>query len=120
MTGRASLRHRRARPGLTAGVSLGALLATASIGCGGATSDDDARARLADDLVAETDGALDDETAACVADALHAEFGDESFRRVLDARSAPAEDGRAADVRIRVIDVFAGCDAIEPIIAPGG
>ena len=91
------------------------VLGAALIGCSN-TSADEERQRLAEDLVEETDGALDDATARCVADALHDEYGDESFRRVIDTASGETEDD---DVRTQVIDIFASCDALEPIIDDG-
>lgn len=87
--------------------------------CGGGLSADDERRHLADDLIAETDGALDEDAARCTADALHDTFGDDSFDRVLEAAAAPPGDEAAADVRTRVIDIFASCDALGPIIDTG-
>lgn len=92
-------------------VATGALTA-----CGGSSAEEE-RQRLADDLVEETDGALDDDTARCVADALHDRYGDESFEQVLEAASNRSDGD--ADVRTEVIDIFASCDALEPIIDDG-
>lgn len=89
------------------------VLAGASIVACGGTSADEERDALAEDLEEETDGALDDATARCVADALHEAFGDESFARVLDAAAGDEDD---PDVRIQVIDIFSACDALGPII----
>lgn len=103
------------RPAITRpGAAMLTLAATVLLACGG-TSAEAERERLTDDLVAETDGALDDETARCVADALYEEFGDDSFEQVVEAaadRDADTDDA----VRLQVIDIFAGCDALEPII----
>jgi hypothetical protein len=90
-----------------------AVLAGASIVACGGTSAEEEREALAEDLVEETDGALDDATARCVADALHEAFGDESFARVLGAAAGDEAD---PDVRIQVIDIFSACDALGPII----
>lgn len=81
---------------------------------------------LAGDLVTETDGALSDEQARCVAEALVQAVGVESFDEIV----AAAADGAAADpgasededgepddgLRLTVIDAFAGCDALEPLL----
>lgn len=85
-----------------------------STACG--SGDDDDVERLAEDLVAETSGALDDEQATCVAAALDDAFGDDAFRRVIDAA-----DGRSgsADVRTQVIDIFAECDALDAVMLGG-
>lgn len=94
--------------------SIAALLACAVLaGCGGDSADDD-RDALADDLLEETDGALDESTARCVADGLQDEFGDDSFEQILDAASGSGTEGD--EVRVQVIDIFAGCDALGPII----
>jgi hypothetical protein len=90
-----------------------AALATAVVltGCGG---DGDETDRLADELVSETGGALDDTQARCVADGLVDSFGDDSFREVLDAAEGSGED--ADDVRVEVIDIFASCDALDAVV----
>ena len=91
--------------------------------CSGDPSAEDERRQLRDDLVAETDGALGEEEATCVADALHDAFGDDSFEQVLRA-DADGDDAAGADgadsVRVEVIDIFSECDALEGIIEPGG
>lgn len=94
--------------GLTVTLLVGAVLT----GCGGDSVDDETDA-LTEDLLEETDGALDESTARCVADGLQDEFGDESFDQILDAASGR---GAEEEVRIQVIDIFAGCDALGPII----
>lgn len=93
---------------------------------------------LAGDLVAETDGALSDEQARCVAEALVQAVGVESFDQIVaaaadEAAADPRTDadpgtdggpGEAADgdgepddgLRLTVIDAFAGCDALEPLL----
>lgn len=110
----------RPRPRRAAVTVAGGLLALFSAGCGGELSADEQRQRLAEDLVTETDGALDDERARCVADALHEQYGDDSFQRVLDAAARPQTTTDAnADVRSEVIDIFASCDALDPIIDQG-
>lgn len=83
---------------------------TGSWACNG-TSAPEQREQLADDLVEQTRGALDAETSRCVADALHEEFGDDAFQRLLDAPS-----GASGDVRSEVIEIFSDCDALRPII----
>lgn len=79
--------------------------------CG--SSDGDAR-QLAAELVEETGGALDDEQATCVAEALVDSFGDDSFQQVLDAAEGAGES--ADDVRVEVIDIFASCDALDAVM----
>lgn len=83
------------------------------VACGN-TSADDEREQLAEDLVSETGGELDDSTARCVADGLYEEFGDGSFERVLAAASGAQDDDE--ETRVMVIDIFASCDALAPII----
>lgn len=91
-----------------------ALLAGAVVGgCGGDSADDE-RDALTEDLLEETGGALDEATARCVADGLQDQFGDESFEQILDAASGRGTEEEA--VRVQVIDIFAGCDALGPII----
>ncbi len=65
----------------------------------------------------ETGGALDNPTASCVADGLYQAYGDHAFQAVLDAAKGPGD--APDDVRNRVIDIFAGCDAIGAIIDSG-
>ena len=104
------MRDRLLASGLLAWGLLGAM------SCGG-SEPGDARRQLADDLIRETDGRLDRSAADCVAAALHDEFGDDSFRVVLDPASGRAEGSEAA-VRRRVIDAFSGCDALGKIAGP--
>ncbi len=85
--------------------------------CSSGPSADEVRRQLADDLVTETNGALDDRAAVCVADGLYQAYGDHGFRAVLDAEQSAG--GAPDDVRSRVIDIFAGCDAIGAIIDSG-
>ncbi len=84
------------------------------VACGGAPSADEQRSRLARDLIDQTDGALDDTAASCVAAGLYDAFGADSFRVLVRA----ADDGADPDVRTRVIGIFGDCDAIAPIIEP--
>ncbi len=79
--------------------------------CGGTTDDAD---RIAEELIAESGGALDDVQASCVADGLVASFGEDSFRDVLDAAEGTGDDD--GDVRVEVIDIFAACDALEAVV----
>lgn len=67
---------------------------------------------LAEDLVAETDGALGEEAARCVARRLAEDVGVERFDEVVEAA---AEDDDP-DLRAQVIDAFAACDALEPLL----
>ncbi len=71
------------------------------------------RRDLADDLVAETDGALDDTQATCVADGLFEAFDESSLDRVVAVAEGEEDD---EGVRTKVIDVFTGCDALAPLI----
>lgn len=77
-------------------------------------SNDGGADQLATELVEETGGALDDQQAACVAEALVESFGDDSFREVLDAAEGTGES--ADDVRVEVIDIFAACDALDAVM----
>jgi len=70
--------------------------------------------QLASELVDETGGALDEEQATCVAEALVESFGDDSFQDVLDAAEGTGES--ADDVRVEVIDIFAACDALDAVM----
>lgn len=92
------------------------LVVSASVAAAGACSDlspEQQRRDLADDLVAETDGALDDAQATCVADGLFDTFADGSLDRVVAvAEGAEDDDG----VRMKVIDVFSDCDALAPLL----
>lgn len=69
-------------------------------------------AQLSEDLVAETEGALSDGQATCVAEALADTVGEDRFPDVV---AAAAGDGDP-DLRDTVIDVFASCDALEPLV----
>lgn len=90
-----------------------AAIGVASVaGCGDdGTPDAD---RLAQELIDETDGALDDAQAGCVADALIGSFGDDSFRAVIDAAEGGGE--ASEDVRVEVIDIFSACDALDAVV----
>lgn len=69
-------------------------------------------AQLAEDLVAETDGALSDEQATCVAEALVDTVGEERFADVVAAAGGDGDP----ELRDTVIDVFASCDALDPLM----
>jgi hypothetical protein len=98
-------------------VVAGLVLALALGGCGGDHEPADERARLVADLAgelqAETDGALDEDAATCVATHLVETVGEDRFDEVV----AVADGEGDQHLRDQVIDVFAGCDALEPIIA---
>lgn len=99
-------------------VALPAVAVAASfalVACGG-PSDEQRRQDLADDLVAETDGALDDDVATCVADGLYDAFADESIDRVIAVAEGAEDD---TDVRTRVVDVFSDCDALAAVTDAG-
>lgn len=70
--------------------------------------------RLAEELIAETGGALDETQADCVAEGLIGSFGDDSFREVVDAAEGDGES--AEDVRVEVIDIFSACDALDTVV----
>lgn len=92
-----------------------AVLAVTGVAVGGCSDDEAPDAgQLADELIEETGGALDEAQADCVAEGLITSFGDDSFRAVIDA----AEDGGDAgeDVRVEVIDIFAACDALDAVV----
>ena len=92
------------------------VLALALAGCG--DSDDptaeerraDVVAQLADDLRAEV-GTLTVGEADCVAEGLVDTVGEDRFE---DLIAAAADDGDAA-LRDQVVDVFASCDALDPV-----
>lgn len=98
----------------------GLLLASVLGGCGddAAPEPDPAEQRarlveaLADDLRAETDGALDDEAAACVASELVDAVGTDRFDEVVAAASGDGDP----ELRDQVIDVFASCDALDAVV----
>lgn len=98
-----------------AGVRLRLLVLAAALVLTGCGDDDEPSAeerraevvaQLADDLQAETDGALDDDQATCVATELVDTVGEERFDEVV----AAAGDGDPA-LRDQVVDIFVGCDA---------
>jgi hypothetical protein len=101
------------RPVVSSMVLAAALVATA---CGSEPSADEEQERLvaelAEDLQVETGGTLDEGTSRCVADGLVESVGVERFEEVVAA--AAAEDD--LELRTQVIDVFASCDALEPLI----
>ncbi len=72
---------------------------------------------IAAELVAETDGALDESQADCVAAGLVSAFGDASFRDLVDAAEGSGDD--ADDVRVEVIDIFTACDALDAVVLSG-
>ena len=76
----------------------------------------DTVAQLTQDLQDETDGALDEETAGCVATELVETVGEERFDEVIEAASG---DGDPA-LRDEVIDLFASCDALDPLVGDAG
>lgn len=100
----------RSHPLLRAAALVG--VGVSVLACGGSSSEEQ-RQQLAEDLVAETDGALDDSTARCVADGLHDEFGEDSFERVVHAAPDAEDDD---ETRVQVIDIFAECNALSPLI----
>jgi hypothetical protein len=67
--------------------------------------------QLAQDLQDETDGSLSESAAACVAERLVDTLGEERFDDVVAAASGDGEP----DIREQVIDVFASCDALDPV-----
>jgi hypothetical protein len=69
-------------------------------------------AELAEDLQAETGGTLDGEASRCVAEGLVDAVGLERFEEVVAAAAADED----SELRMQVIDVFASCDALEPLI----
>jgi len=94
-------------------------LALLLAGCAGAPSAEERRADLVDDLagelVEETGGALGEEAARCVAGRLADEVGIDRLDDVV--RAAAADDD--PELRAQVVDAFADCDAIEPLLEPG-
>ena len=68
--------------------------------------------QLADDLLTETDGALDDDTATCVADELVVAVGVDRLDEIV---AAAGDDGDPV-LRDEVVDVFASCDALDPLL----
>jgi hypothetical protein len=91
-------------------------LALALAGCGDdePTAEErraDAVDQLADDLRAETDGALSRQAAECVAAELVDTVGEERF----DDLVAAADDDGDPALRDQVVDVFAACDAVDSL-----
>ena len=97
---------------------LGAVLGLSVVlaGCGDDPSPAEEREalvdQLAEDLVAETEGALDVDAARCVAGRLADDVGVDRFDDVVDAA---AEDDDP-DLKAQVIDAFAACDALDPLL----
>lgn len=96
-----------------------ALLALALAACSDEPSAEEERRQLADDLVAETGGALGREEAECVAEGLQEAFGDESYEELLAAAERAGEEGEDP-VRDTVIDLFASCGALESVATTDG
>ena len=69
-------------------------------------------AQLAEDLVVETDGALSADAAGCVAEALVDTVGEDRFPDVVAAAGGDGDP----ELRATVIDVFASCDALDPLM----
>lgn len=91
-------------------------LAVALVACGADEPSAEARRadlvdQLAQDLQDETDGSLSSDEATCVAEALVDTLGEERFDDVVAAASGDGEP----DIRDQVIDVFASCDALDPV-----
>lgn len=97
-----------------------AALAVLGAGCGDAPSAGERREalvdRLAEDLRAETDGALDGDAARCVAAGLADAVGVDGFDAVIAASRGDADPA----LRDQVIDVFGTCDALEPLLDQPG
>lgn len=99
---------------------LGVVLALAVVlaGCGDDPSPAEEREalvdQLAEDLAAETEGALDTAAARCVAERLADDVGVDRFDDVVDA--AAEDDDDDPDLKAQVIDAFAACDALEPLL----
>lgn len=93
-----------------------AVVAVLGAGCGDQVTDEERRAALVDrltaDLRAETDGALDEGAARCVAEGLADTVGVDDFDAVIAAARSDADPA----VRDQVIDVFGACDALEPLL----
>ena len=75
----------------------------------------DVVAQLAQDLRVEADGALDEEMAMCVATELVDAVGEDRFDEVI-----AAVDDHDSPLRDQVIDVFASCDALDPLVEGAG
>lgn len=108
----------RLRP-LVLPVSL-VVLAALGAGCGDEVTDEERRDalvdRLTEDLRTETEGALDEEAARCVAEGLADTVGVDGF----DAVIAAARRDDDPELRDQVIDVFGACDALEPLLDQPG
>ncbi len=108
----------RLRP-LVLPVALAALAALGA-GCGDDLSAEERRQvlvdRLTEDLQTETEGALDEEAARCVAEGLADSVGVDGF----DAVIAASRDRGDPELRDQVIDVFSSCDALEPLLEEPG
>lgn len=94
-------------------------LALVALGCSEDPSPAEQRAalvrELTDDLVAETDGALDADRARCVAEELVDSVGVAAFDELVAAAVDEPDDERD-ELRRTVIDAFAGCDALQPLL----
>lgn len=94
-------------------------LAVVLAGCGDDPSPAEEREalvdQLAEDLAAETEGALDTAAARCVAERLADDVGVDRFDDVIDAAAAEDDDDDP-DLKAQVIDAFAACDALEPLL----
>lgn len=106
---------RRVRPRL-----LVLVLALTLAGCGDdEPSAEERRAevvdRLAADLRAETDGAISRDAAECVAAELVDTVGEGRFDEVVAAAGGDGDP----DLRDQVVDVFASCDALDPVQGGG-
>ena len=117
MSRRSLLQLRRGRPARRTAALTCCLGLVVTAACTGEPSAEDERRQLRDDLIAETDGALGEEEAACVADALHDAFGEDSYEDVLGADD-DRDGARADEVRAEVIDIFSECDALEAVVDP--
>jgi len=93
------------------------LLSLVLAGCGDDASPEQEREALVEDLaadlLAETEGALDERAARCVAGRLADDVGVDRFDEVV---AAAADDDIDPDLRAQVIDAFAACDALEPLL----
>ena len=88
--------------------------------CSDEPSAEEQRRQLADDLVAEVGEDLGPAEAECVAEAMQEEFGDDSFREVIDAAEGAGPDEGDESVRSTIIDIFAACDALEAVTTTSG
>jgi hypothetical protein len=92
------------------------VLALVLVACGSEPTAEERRERFVDDLAADlvevSGGALGDDAARCVAGRLADDVGVDRFDDVVDA--ARGEDD--PELRNQVIDAFAACDALEPLL----